>query len=326
MYFDQELALSVPASGRANGPRRRRWQARSQFLPAHAFTFPAERYCRGRVRNKLGDKRRVCCSDVLSPFRRDLKAAWEGKALTWGAGICRSGNADHSAALGWAGLKGFEALPQSWPRACQSPHKSTASLDVTKALKDTSSANLSSSHPAPPYRTRDADHTTPRPLSGCLSGFNWSLSSVWSSKQQPRARTASLKEKKKTPQTNKTKKKTSYQSPAAPHVHLLLARLFGCETWCRLNRAGDSSNETWSPLNRVGDSQYELAPGSTAALARASVAQSFLASSQGDGDNEPGRAAGGAAHHGTPEFSPLVAKGGRPKLNLYKLKLCLLLQ
>lgn len=32
----------------------------------------------------------------------------------------------------------------------------------------------------------------------------------------------------------------------------------------------------------------------------------------------PGRADGGAAHHGPPEFSPLVAKGGR--LNLYKLK------
>lgn len=41
------------------------------------------------------------------------------------------------------------------------------------------------------------------------------------------------------------------------------------------------------------------------------------------GDNKPGRAAGGGS---TAEFSPLVAKGGKAKLNLYKLKLCLLMQ
>lgn len=56
----------------------------------------------------------------------------------------------------------------------------------------------------------------------------------------------------------------------------------------------------------------ELAPGSITALGRTSPGHPLLAPCWGDGDDKPGRAVGGAAHLGTPEFSPLVAKGARP--------------
>lgn len=131
-------------------------------------------------------------------------------------------------------------LRQSWPCACQLPLKSVASSDVLKALKDRSSANLSSSCPAPPYWTPDADSMAPQhnshinPLAGALHFsvgpfllLEAQSSSLWSEMLCYR------------------KNSGAHPETCSTHLHLVSTRLFGCEMWSLLDWVRDSSPMSW---------------------------------------------------------------------------------
>lgn len=137
-----------PASRPAQRPRRRRRQARSQIPPAHGFTFPAGKYCRGRAKNKMEmNEESSVQTCLLLPFKQGQKAAWKGKAEPEVLGSIEGAMPtcwQHSGELAKRDLR----LGPGAHRACQLPLKPIMSSDVTKALKDRSSANLSSSHPA----------------------------------------------------------------------------------------------------------------------------------------------------------------------------------